>query len=92
MEEEGDLAAVILDWMLPNMNGLEVLKLIKNDERFRNIPIIMQTGKKDKDSIISGINAGAYYYLTKPYNFTVLITILKRTHYILMVPLKVGTC
>lgn len=78
LRENPDTSAIILDWMLPSMDGLQVLKRIKEQDQFSELPVIMQTGKKDKDSIIQGINCGAYYYLTKPYNFTVLLTILKR--------------
>ena len=78
LEANQDVSAVILDWIMPKMNGLEMLKRIKQTKKFSDIPIIMQTGKSDKESIVEGIAAGAYYYLTKPYDLHVLSTILKR--------------
>ena len=79
LEKNNDISAVILDWIMPKMNGIEMLKKIKQNNELSKIPIIMQTSKKDKESIIHGINAGAYYYLTKPYDLNVLATILKKS-------------
>jgi len=69
--------AIVVDWMMPVMDGIEFLKKIKTDEKLKQIPVIMQTARTDKDSILAGINAGAYYYLTKPFNEKVLSAILK---------------
>jgi CheY-like chemotaxis protein len=58
---------VLLDREMPKMCGMEVLKKIKADSHLKNLPVIMQTARQHKDDITEGINAGAYYYLTKPY-------------------------
>ena len=58
---------LILDRMMPGMSGLELLKIMKADERFRAIPVIMQTAACTQDQIREGVEAGAYYYLPKPY-------------------------
>ncbi len=57
---------VLLDRMMPEMDGIEVCIAMKADERFRYIPIIMQTAADRPEEISEGIAAGVFYYLTKP--------------------------
>jgi class 3 adenylate cyclase len=64
--EEIDL--VLLDLMMPDMNGLEVLAQLKADDRLHNIPVVMISGLKESDSVIRCIEAGAVDYLPKPFN------------------------
>ncbi len=59
---------VILDNMMPKMSGLEVLKRIQSSQDLNNIPVIIQSAKARKEDVIEGIEAGAFYYLTKPFN------------------------
>ncbi|MBF0318504.1 MAG: response regulator [Nitrospirae bacterium] len=59
---------VLLDIMLPGMNGFDVCKEIKDDERYKNIPIIMITALSDTESRIKGIEAGAEDFISKPFN------------------------
>lgn len=68
---------VILDRMMPGMNGIELLKKMKADTRFRAIPVIMQTAASAPEQIREGIDAGAYYYLPKPYEPEVLTAIVR---------------
>lgn len=65
-EKKVDL--VLLDVMMPNMNGYEVCKRIKEDETLRHIPVIMITALASKEDRIKGIEAGAEEFLTKPFN------------------------
>lgn len=58
---------VILDRMMPGMSGIELLQKMKADPRFRPIPVIMQTAATDPQQVREGIEAGAFYYLAKPY-------------------------
>ena len=58
--------AIILDIIMPEMDGFEVLRWIKKQSRLRDIPVIMQTVVDDTKSIRQGIDEGAFYYLTKP--------------------------
>ncbi|MBF0627693.1 MAG: response regulator [Magnetococcales bacterium] len=68
LEQQGDeVALILLDWNMPGMNGLEVLKLVKADPRWAHIPVMMVTTEGEKDYIIKAIQAGAIHYQTKPF-------------------------
>ena len=58
---------IILDIMLPEMDGVEILKKIRADQRYKNIPIIMATAKGTEMDKIGGLNSGADDYLVKPF-------------------------
>lgn len=62
--EEPDL--VLLDLMMPVMDGFEVLAKVKDDPMLRNIPIIIVSAEQDSKSVVKGIKQGAEDYLTKP--------------------------
>jgi two-component system alkaline phosphatase synthesis response regulator PhoP len=64
---------VVLDLMLPGLDGLEVCKLIKNDEKVRYISIVMLTAKGEEADIVTGLELGADDYITKPFSPRVLI-------------------
>ena len=68
---------VILDRMMPGMNGMELLRRMKADVRFRDIPVVMQTAASTPDQVREGIEAGAYYYLAKPYQPETLAAIVR---------------
>jgi CheY-like chemotaxis protein len=74
----GTAHAVLLDRMMPGVDGLTVLKEIRADTRFQMLPVIMQTAAASPAQIAEGIAAGAYYYLTKPFPREVLISVLSR--------------
>lgn len=70
-KENPDL--IILDIMLPKLDGYKVCRLLKFDERYKNIPIIMLTAKaQEKDKII-GTKTGADEYITKPFELEELL-------------------
>jgi len=58
---------VCLDWNMPNMNGLDFLKHIRADGRWKDLPVLMLTTEGSKDAIITAIKAGATAYMTKPF-------------------------
>jgi two-component system phosphate regulon response regulator PhoB len=64
---------ILLDIMLPGMDGLNVLKKIKDIEQCRNIPVIMTTAKSEEADVITGLELGADDYVVKPYSPKVLI-------------------
>jgi len=72
-----EFEALILDRMMPRMNGIELLKRIKQEARFRQIPVIMQTAAASKEQVVEGIRLGAYYYLTKPFDGEVLAAVVR---------------
>ena len=74
--EDDSIKAIVLDWMLPGMSGLELLKLLKTNSKYRNIPVIMQTARTATEDIISGLRYGVYQYLTKPYDEQVLLAMV----------------
>lgn len=57
---------IILDYEMPDKNGVYVLKRLRMDERFNYCPIIMLTGNKDRETVVSCVSAGAQGYLVKP--------------------------
>lgn len=64
---------VLLDLMLPEIDGLEVCKRIKQDHRTKHIPIVMLTAKGEEADIVTGLELGADDYITKPFSPRVLI-------------------
>jgi two-component system phosphate regulon response regulator PhoB len=64
---------VVLDLMLPGVDGLEVCKLLKNDPKTRHVPIVMLTAKGEEADIVTGLELGADDYITKPFSPRVLI-------------------
>ena len=68
---------IILDRMMPGMDGMQLLSNIKDNDLLEHVPVVMQTAKAESRDIVEGINAGAYYYLTKPYEGDVLKTIVR---------------
>ncbi len=73
----GEFDVIILDRMMPGMDGMQVLSNIKEHDSMERIPVVMQTAKAESVEIVEGLKAGAYYYLTKPYDGDVLKTIVR---------------
>jgi DNA-binding response OmpR family regulator len=70
-KEHPDL--LVLDLMLPGIDGLEVAKILKNDVKTKDIPIIMLTAKGEEADIVTGLELGADDYVTKPFSPRVLV-------------------
>ena len=68
---------IILDIMLPEMDGVEVLKKIRADKKHKNIPIIMATAKGTEMDKIGGLNSGADDYLVKPFGVMEMVARVK---------------
>ncbi len=64
---------VILDLMLPEIDGLEVCRRLKRDPRTRHVPIVMLTAKGEEADIVAGLELGAEDYITKPFSPRVLL-------------------
>lgn len=69
-----DIALVILDVNMPEMDGMETLGRIKGTPEFRSIPVMMLTTDSDRGRIIQAVQAGASNYLTKPFSQDDLLT------------------
>lgn len=59
---------ILLDWMLPNISGIELLKKIRSDESLEQIPVIMLTAKNMEEDKLEGLQDGADDYITKPFS------------------------
>ena len=75
-ENKEDIRVILLDRMMPGMDGIEFMAKLKADSSLCNIPVIMQTAAAEKSQVAEGINAGVYYYLTKPYGKSVMLSIV----------------
>ncbi len=64
---------IILDWMLPDMDGLEVCRRLRSNPTTHDIPILLLTAKGEVGSRVEGLNTGADDYLTKPFSFEELV-------------------
>lgn len=69
---------IILDLMLPGIDGLEVCKKLKSDSKTQNIPVIMLTAKSEEADIVTGLELGAEDYITKPFSPKVLTARVRR--------------
>ncbi len=58
---------IVLDLILPNLNGYQICAMLKRDSTYRNIPIVMLTSRSQQADINEGMKAGADAYITKPY-------------------------
>ena len=67
-----DVQMIITDWNMPEMNGLELVKLIRSDKHWDNIPIIMVTTEGGKAEVITALRAGVNNYIVKPFTPQVL--------------------
>ena len=60
---------LLLDWMLPDLSGIDICKSIRRESNLKNLPIIMLTAKGESEDKIKGLNSGADDYITKPFSF-----------------------
>lgn len=70
-------SVILLDWMLPEISGIDILKLIRSKPDIKNIPVIMLTAKGEEEDKIKGLSSGADDYVTKPFSIPELIARIK---------------
>ena len=76
LEKTDDIDLILLDREMPEMNGMEVVKAMKESPKFSKIPIIMATGSNDAASVKEGTDAGVFYYLAKPIDESILRSVI----------------
>ena len=69
---------IVLDVMMPRMDGFEVLKKLQSDAKYKDIPVIMLTAKAQDADIFKGWQSGVSSYLTKPFNPKELLVFVER--------------
>lgn len=69
---------VLLDWNMPTMTGLELLKAVRSDEDLKSIPVIMVTAEALKDNIVAAAQAGVNDYIVKPFTAATLEEKIKK--------------
>ncbi|WP_447554898.1 chemotaxis response regulator CheY [Vreelandella sp. EE22] len=68
----GSFEFVVSDWNMPNLDGLEMLKEIRQDEALKALPVLMVTAEAKKENIIAAAQAGANGYVVKPFTAATL--------------------
>src|ERR1700733_647886 len=76
-ENPKNINIAVIDKMMPDMDGIELLGTMKSNSALKHIPVIIQTGDGGLDQMHDGLTKGAYYYLTKPFLPETLTAILK---------------
>ncbi len=71
-EDPPDL--ILLDWMLPNLSGIEICRQLRRNKATREIPVIMLTARSEESDKVRGLDIGADDYVTKPYSIKELIS------------------
>lgn len=77
MAQENVPDAIVLDWMLPGLSGIEVCRQLRSDSETREIPILMLTARGEEEDRVRGIETGADDYVVKPYSPREVVARLK---------------
>lgn len=78
LESEGPFQALVLDVMMPRIDGFEVLRRLRLDRRWHDLPVVMLTAKVDESSYMTGYRLGADAYVSKPFDPAALEEVLER--------------
>jgi len=65
--KEEDVGLIVSDWNMPNMSGLEFLKVVRGDDNYKTIPFVMVTAEGMKENVIEAVKAGVSNYIVKPF-------------------------
>ena len=77
LRKNGNPAVVLLDLKLPRVDGLEVLKQLKDDPDMRTIPVVMLTSSREEQDLVRSYNLGVNAYVVKPVDFKEFVTALR---------------
>ena len=72
LQKNSDISVLITDWNMPEMNGLELVKKVRAEEKYVDMPIIMVTTEGGKAEVITALKAGVNNYIVKPFTPQVL--------------------
>ena len=78
LDSDGPFQALVLDVMMPELDGFEVLRQIRLESRWRDLPVVMLTAKVDESSYMTGYRLGADAYVSKPFDPVDLEEVLRR--------------
>ena len=70
--QNGGFGLVVSDWNMPNMDGLDMLKAVRQEPSIKDIPVLMVTAEAEKDKVITAIQAGVNNYVVKPFTGEIL--------------------
>ncbi len=65
--KKGHFDLIISDWNMPKMTGLDLLKLVRSDSQYKDIPFLMVTAEAQKQNVIEAVQAGVSNYVVKPF-------------------------
>lgn len=75
--EDGNLAVILLDLKLPKVDGLEVLRVIRGDDKLKYVPVVVLTSSREERDLIESYRLGVNAYVVKPVNFSEFISAVK---------------
>jgi two-component system chemotaxis response regulator CheY len=67
LKSNPDVEFIVSDWNMPNMTGIEFLKTVRNDPKFKHLPFLMVTAEAEKENIIEAVKSGVSNYVVKPF-------------------------
>jgi len=76
--QKKDIDVILLDWIMPGMDGMEVLRKLKLNKKTMHIPVFMLTGKNNKRDIELAISLGIESYITKPFRSSELLELIRK--------------
>ena len=72
-----DIGLVICDWNMPNMKGIELLKLCRSKDEYKELPFVLLTSESDREQVTEAVFAGVSQYIVKPFSLNTLTEKLK---------------
>jgi DNA-binding response OmpR family regulator len=69
---------ILLDWMLPGLSGIDICRQLAVNPKTQDIPIVFMSAKTQMEEVSEALEEGAKYYITKPYSFSDLVTIIEK--------------
>jgi len=78
-KEKGKVDLILLDWLMPVMDGIEMLEALKSNDLFKDIPVTMVTSESERENVVEALGKGARNYLIKPFSQEDLIRTIMET-------------